>query len=89
MATKISIVIESCEDMHDILLKMWEGKLITKEMYVQSMNTFEHKRFPISIPIELADTANLLTNPIVKKMFGGKIQTAANSCIRKFIEART
>ena len=88
MAAKITIAVDSCKDIHDILLKMWKGNLITKEKYVLSMNTFRHKKFPRCISIDLENVANLVTNPIVKKMFSGKIQTAADSCIQKFIEAK-
>ena len=44
------------------------------------------KEFPVRIPIEIDKVLTLATNPIVKKMFGKKIEETTFMCLLKVIE---
>ena len=44
------------------------------------------KEFPVRIPIEIDKVLTLATNPIVKKMFGKKIEETTITCLLKVIE---
>ena len=44
------------------------------------------KEFPVRVPIEIDKVLTLATNPIVKKMFGKKIEETTITCLLKVIE---
>lgn len=88
MATKINIMVENWDDLRNVLKVLADEKIISYDSYVNSWNELCRAKYPINVPVDLTDVMNLIRNPIIKKMFGGKIQTVANSCIQKFIEAK-
>lgn len=80
MDAKVYITIPDFQSLMDILSE-GRSKGLFKNLVIS--NTPE---FPIQIPIDLDNVIDLVGNPIVKKMFGPKIDGALTSCLQKIFQ---
>ena len=80
METKIYITIPDYESLVGIL-KEGREKGLFKEIVIS-----KYPEFPIQIPIELNNVLDLIGNPIVKKMFGSKVDHVVSGCLQKVLE---
>ena len=87
MTNRIYIEIETREDLWSIL-KDARGKGLLKDVQIDNFErSMERKEFPIRVPVELDNLWSLLGNPIIRKMFGSKVDKAVSTCLQKVTEA--
>ena len=87
MSAKIYITIEDQTALDDILLE-GQRKGLFKNLRIDLIRKLiKEKSFPVQIPVELDDMFDLVGNPIVKKMFGSKLDKAVGVCLQKILEA--
>ena len=77
------------EDNESLIRFLKEAKRIgfLKNIPINKFEPFlSEKKFPIHIPIELDRVLALATNPVVKKIFGAKIDITIGEVLLKVIE---
>lgn len=87
MSVKVFIKIEDLETMEN-LLEEGAKRGLFKNLNVDAIRDLvKERKFPIQIPVELNDILDLAGNPIIKKIFGSKIESAVSECLLKILEA--
>lgn len=85
--TKVYITIADPGILHELLTEGKKRKLFSTISVEKVDRLMANKTFPIQIPVELEDILGLVGSPIVKKMFGKKVEETVGMCLQKVIEA--
>ena len=84
---QIYIEINSLKSLTDLLTEA-KKKGLLKDISVEKVErAFMNKAFPMRVPVKLDSLLDLAGNPVVKKMFGKKIENATLGYLEKAIGA--
>jgi hypothetical protein len=79
----IFLEIESAEGLTAFLAEAKKTGLLKDVSMKDIQDAVRKKEFPLRIPVNLDAVLNLCRNPILRKLFGGKIESRAKMILAK------
>ena len=81
------LTINSLGDLVNLVVELKKAGFLKDVGSKDILDKFGEKSFPIQIPINLEGAINLFGNPVVKQVFGKKIDSKVHDIWTKAIEA--